>query len=140
MLRSLAAILLLLTLSLVAWSGGGEGIQGVWLPVTAEIGAKPFPEQLRKTIKLVVDGDKYTVTVGGMTDQGTVMLNMAVKPHEMDIIAGDGANKGKTILAIYKRDGDTLTVCYDVSGTGRPKEFKTKEGAPHFLVTYKRDK
>jgi len=36
------------------------------------------------------------------------------------------ANKGRTIPAIYERDGDT--------------QFKTKEGTQLFLVTYKRER
>jgi len=92
------------------------------------------------TIKLVVKDDKYTVTVGKTVDQGTVKLNPAAQPKEMDITGTDGPNKGKTILAIYERDGDTLRVCYDLSGKGRPKTFKTKEGTQLFLVTYKREK
>src|SRR5215471_11005267 len=49
----------------------GDTIQGTWLPSTAELGGKPFPDEVRKTIKLVVKDDKYTVTVGEGVDQGT---------------------------------------------------------------------
>jgi uncharacterized protein (TIGR03067 family) len=58
----------------------------------------------------------------------------------LDIIGTDGPNKGKTFLAIYERDGDTLRICYDLSGKNRPKDFKSPEGTQHFLVTYKREK
>ena len=118
----------------------GDAIQGTWLPATAELAGKPFPDEVRKTIKLVVKDGKYTVTVGKEIDQGTVKLNPAAKPKEMDITGTDGPNKGKTFLAIYERNGDTLRVCYDLSGKGRPTEFKTTEGTQLFLVTYKREK
>jgi uncharacterized protein (TIGR03067 family) len=114
----------------------GDAIQGAWLPSTAELGGKMFPDEVRKTIKLVVKDDKYTATVGTAVDQGTVKLNPAAKPKEIDITGTDGPNKGKTILAIYERDGDTLRVCYDLSGESRPTEFETKEGTLRFLVTY----
>jgi len=58
----------------------------------------------------------------------------------MDITGTEGPNKGKTILAIYERDGDTLRVCYDLSGKSRPSEFKTTEGTRLFLVEYKLQK
>jgi hypothetical protein len=46
-----------------------------------------------------------------------------------------------TATAFSRRsDGDTLKICYDLSGKGRPTEFKTTEGAQLFLVTYKREK
>ena len=118
----------------------GKKMQGTWKPVTAELGGKPFPDEVRKSIKLVVKDDKYTVTVGKQADKGTLKLNPAAKPKEMDITGTEGPNKGKTIRAIYERDGDTLQICYDLSGKGRPKEFKTKEGTQLFLVTYKREK
>jgi uncharacterized protein (TIGR03067 family) len=58
----------------------------------------------------------------------------------MDIIGTDGPNKGKTFLTIYERDGETLRVCYELSGKSRPREFKTAEGTQLFLVTYTRQK
>jgi uncharacterized protein (TIGR03067 family) len=134
---------LLLSLALAAGSSDakdGDTNEGTWLPSEAELGGKKFPDEIRKSIKLVIEGDKYTVTVGKEVDKGTVKLNAAGKPKEMDITGIEGPNKGKTFLAIYERDGDTLRVCYDLSGKGRPTEFKTKEGTQLFLVTYKRKK
>ena len=51
-----------------------------------------------------------------------------------------GPNKGKTFPAIYELAGDTLRVCYDLSGKKRPTEFKTKADTKLYLVTYKRKK
>jgi uncharacterized protein (TIGR03067 family) len=138
-------VVLTLALSLSAAAPGGDAkdgdaLQGTWLPATAELAGKPFPDEVRKSIKLVVKDDKYTVTVGKEVDQGTVKLKPSAKPKEMDITGTDGPNKGKTILAIYEQDGDTLRICYDLSGKSRPTEFKTKEGTQLFLVTYKREK
>src|SRR5262245_39773052 len=119
---------------------GADTIQGTWLPSAAELGGKAFPDEARKATRLVVKGDKYTVTVGKQVDLGTVKLNPNGSPKTLDITGTEGPNKGKTIQAIYERDGDTLKVCYDLSGKGRPAEFKTKEGTQLFLVTYKREK
>jgi uncharacterized protein (TIGR03067 family) len=138
-----AAIALLLSLMPAAWSGDAKNanaLDGTWLPASAELGGKEFPDEVRKTIKLVIKGEKYTVTVGKADDQGTVKLNASAKPKELDITGTYGPNKGKTILAIYERDGDTLRVCYDLSGKNRPAEFKTTAGTQLFLVTYKREK
>ena len=143
MLKPFVAFALVVSCSSAAWSDDAtkEGsLAGTWLPSAAELAGKKFPDEVRKTIKLVVKGDKYTVTVGTKVDQGTVKVNPAAKPKALDITGTDGPNKGKTILAIYERDGDTLRVCYDLSGKNRPTEFKTKEGTKLFLVTYKREK
>ncbi len=141
--RPIIVLALVLSFAPAARSGDGkdgDNLQGTWLPSTAELGGKAFPDEVLKTLKLVVKDDRYTVTVGKDVDQGSVKLNPAAKPKEMDITGTDGPNKGKTILAIYERDGDTLRICYDLGGKSRPTEFKTREGTRLFLVTYKREK
>lgn len=118
----------------------GDAIQGTWRASAAELGGKPFPEEVRKSIKLTLKDGKYTVTVGKNPDQGDVKLDPSAKPKTMDVTGTEGPNKGKTILAIYELDGDALKVCYDLSGKARPAAFKSAEGTQQFLVTYKREK
>jgi uncharacterized protein (TIGR03067 family) len=143
LLKLFVGLALALSFTPAARSGAapdGDTIEGAWLPSTAELGGQKFPDEILKTIKLVVKGDKYTVTVGAEVDQGTCKLNPSAKPKALDITGTDGPNKGKTILAIYERNGDTLRVCYDLSGKNRPTEFKTQAGTQLFLVTYQREK
>lgn len=113
-------------------------LDGTWVPSAAEVGGKALPDEVRKAMKLVVKGDDYTVTVGKQTDKGTVKMNAKAKPKEVDVTGTDGPNKGKTFPAIFERDGDTLRICYDLSGKARPTEFKSPEGTQTFLVTYQR--
>ena len=118
-----------------------DNIDGTWLPSAAELGGQKYPDEVNKTIKLVINDGQYTVTVGeAPPDKGTVKLNPAASPCEMDIAGTQGPNKGRTILTIYQRNGDTLRICYDLSGKSRPTEFKTTEGTKLFLVTYERQK
>src|SRR4051795_13334605 len=108
-LKRFLAFALVVSCSSAAWGDDakdGDTIQGTWLPATAELGGKMFPDEVRKTIKLVVKDDKYTVTVGKAVDQGTIKLKPTAKPKTLDITGTDGPNKGKTFLAIYERDGD----------------------------------
>jgi uncharacterized protein (TIGR03067 family) len=136
--------LLALFLAGVAWSQGLESeiksLAGTWTPTSGELGGQPFPEAVLKATKLVVDGNKYTVTVGDQVDRGVVKIDATKKPKTMDITGEDGPNKGKTFLCIYELNGDTLKVCYDLSGKARPEEFKSKEKTLIFLATYKRAK
>ena len=137
------ALALVLSFSSPVCGGGAkddDAMQATWLASSAELGGSKFPDEVRKSIKLVIKDGKYTVTVGKDPDQGTVKLDPSAKPKAMDITGTDGPNKGKTILAIYELKGDTLRVCYDLGGKSRPTEFKTKEGTQQFLVTYKREK
>jgi uncharacterized protein (TIGR03067 family) len=142
--RLFIALAIVALLAPYSHSGGGkdnnDSIQGIWLPSAAEFAGQKFPDEVRKTIKLVVKGDNYTVLVGTLADKGTFKLDASAKPKAIDILGTEGPNKGKTILAIYERSGDTLRVCYDLDGKSRPTEFKTKEGTKLFLVTYKLEK
>lgn len=126
-----------------AWSDEKEeakAMEGTWIPVTAEMGGQKFPDEVTKTIKLVLKGAEYTVNVGERVDKGTCKLNTSAKPKTIDITGTEGPNKGKTIPAIYERTGDTLKVCYNLGGSDRPKEFKSEAGTQIFLVTYERKK
>jgi uncharacterized protein (TIGR03067 family) len=136
------AFALVLSSSSAAWGDDAkdDSLQGTWLPSSAELGGRVFPDEVRKNIKLVVQGDKYTVTVGKEIDQGTVKLRPSATPKAMDITGTEGPNQGRTILAIYERKGDTLRVCYDLSGKKRPTAFKTEAGTQLFLVEYQRQK
>ena len=142
MFKTLVVLTLVFSFSLVARSGVGNGdsLQGSWLPTTAELGGRKFPDEVRKSIRLEINDDKYRVTLAGEADLGIIKLNPLATPKEMDVTGTDGANKGKTFLAIYERSGDTLRICYDLTGKGRPTEFATKEGTQLFLVTYKLEK
>ena len=143
LLRALVATVLVLPLSTAAWSADAkdaEAMEGTWTPAEAELAGEKFSEEVRKTIKLEIKGDKYTVTVGKKTDKGSTKIDPAATPKTLDITGTEGPNKGKTILAIYELDGDTLRVCYDLSGKNRPTEFKTQAKTQLYLVTYKREK
>ncbi|MBI2807355.1 MAG: TIGR03067 domain-containing protein [Planctomycetes bacterium] len=117
-----------------------KALNGTWLPTAAELSGQAFPDDVRKAITLVIKGNEYTVTIGQVTDKGTVKIDATKKPRALDIVGGEGPNKGKTFLAIYELKGDTLRICYDLLGKKRPTEFATKKGAPLFLVTYRRAK
>src|SRR5262249_32432085 len=123
LLKLSVTLFMLLSFSLAAWSADakdGDKLDGTWLPATAERAGKPCPDEVRKSMKLVIKDDTYTVTVGETVDKGTAKVKPTAKPKELDITGTDGPNKGKTFLAIYELDGDTLRVCYDLSGKARP--------------------
>jgi uncharacterized protein (TIGR03067 family) len=122
------------------WDSGPMPADGKWQAIEAELNGKPFPPEAAKGIQLTIDGDKYVVTTNEGEDRGTVRYVPDEKPSALDITGTDGPNKGKTFLAIYKVVGDKLTVCYDLSGKSRPKEFKTTPKSMLFLATYRKQK
>ncbi len=137
------ALSILIT-ALVALSCGAaetpesRALEGTWNPVKAELGGQPMPESILKTISLKLSGGVYEVTVGRATDKGTYTIDASTTPKTMTVNGTDGPNKGRTFPAIFELDGDTLRICYDLSGTKRPDEFKTLAGTRLYLVSYRR--
>jgi uncharacterized protein (TIGR03067 family) len=121
-------------------TGDAKALQGTWIPTKAELSGESMPEAVLKTIVLKIDGDKYEVTVGGKLDRGTCVLDSAARPKRLTISGTEGPNKEKTYPCIYELSGDTLRVCYDLSGKAAPTEFKTAAGTQLYLVTYSRKK
>jgi uncharacterized protein (TIGR03067 family) len=118
----------------------GEALLGAWQATAAEVAGKPFGENVVKSISLVLEDGKYKVKVGPNPDEGTWKIDPSKKLKELDITGTMGPNKGKTFLCIYELNGDTLKVCYDLSGKAHPNEFKTAAGTQLFLATYHREK
>ena len=120
--------------------GDAKAVQGNWKPVKAELAGQPMTDAVLKSISLKLDNGKYEVFVGGQPDRGTYTLDSATKPKSMTITGTAGPNNGKTYPAIYELEGDTLRICYDLSGAKHPTEFKTLAGTQLYLVTYNRNK
>jgi uncharacterized protein (TIGR03067 family) len=115
-------------------------LQGSWVPVKGELAGQPMIETVLKTISLKLDNGKYEVSAGGLQDKGTYTVDSTTRPKSMTITGTEGPNKGKTYPAIYELKDDTLRICYDLSGSKRPTEFKSSVGTQLYLVTYHRKK
>jgi uncharacterized protein (TIGR03067 family) len=113
-------------------------LRGDWIPVKAELGGKPMPDDVLKSISMKLGDGAYDVSVAGEPDKGTYEIDATAKPKGMVIRGTEGPNKGRTIPAIYEINGKTLRICYDLSGAQRPKEFKSVAGTRLYLVTYQR--
>jgi uncharacterized protein (TIGR03067 family) len=87
------------------WTSDGDGIDSKWT----------FDGE---TLKASVNGVDYTCKVKFDTD---------AKPHAtIDLTIEDGPDeaKGKVSKAIYKLDGEKLTLCVSLPGKDRPKAFE----------------
>lgn len=130
--------------ALVGRAAGSRGdaadVQGKWVPVRAELAGQPLPDAVLKIISLKLEDGRYEAFVGAEPDRGTYTLDAATQPKSMTVTGMAGPNLGRTFPAIYELDGDTLRICYDLSGAQRPGEFKTIANTKLYLVTYNRRK
>ena len=114
---------------------------GTWKPIAAVLGGVRLPEDAVKAITLKVADGNYLVNIEGEKepDIGTVTIDTTTSPKRMTIKSTSGPNRGKTFLAIYEmKDEVSMRVCYDLSGTDFPTEFKAPKGTPMYLVGYRR--
>jgi uncharacterized protein (TIGR03067 family) len=117
-----------------------KAIQGTWKPDNAELAGHRLSDSLTAKITLTLTDGAYTVTVGDSTDKGTYKIDPSTNPKSVTLTGTEGPHQGKTFTGIYDLDGDTLKICYDLTGQQTPKDFKTEPGTKLYLVTYTRDK
>ena len=143
MLRQLLAALSILTLTTLATPDEPKKektMDGSWQLVSGVLGGKDLPEEFTKSAVLVLKEGKYTLKSSFGDDSGTCRVDATKTPKELDVTGVEGPNKGKSYQAIYELDGDTLKVCYDMTGKARPTEFKSPADTKLFLAVYNRKK
>jgi len=115
-----------------------DKLQGEWTLVSGEREGQTIPEDIAKSLKRTVKGNKATVTRDGETlAQGTMTLDPAKKPKAIDIKL-EGMDQ--LIHGIYELKDDTFKICYGMPGTERPKEFATTAGSGLTLGVWKKAK
>jgi uncharacterized protein (TIGR03067 family) len=113
-----------------------ELLPGTWTVVSLQRGGKPLP---RKSwpglfVKFEKVGPQLTFAFVGQETPATCTLNPLRDPKEIDLVT-EGR---ETSRAIYKLEGDVLTVCGVPEGEERPKTFATKAGTMQVLFVLKR--
>jgi uncharacterized protein (TIGR03067 family) len=113
-------------------------LQGDWVLASGERNGEKFPEEVAKSMKRTIAGDKFTVTRNDeAVAKGTFTLDPSKKPKAIDVKV-EGTDQ--SIHGIYELDGDTFKMCYAAPGKERPKEFTTKADSGHTLAVWKRAK
>jgi uncharacterized protein (TIGR03067 family) len=116
-----------------------EKFQGVWQRVSIVDDGKKV--EGAETGSVVFSGSEYTLKDGNtVKSKGTYKLDASKTPKELDVMPGAGPNKGKTLKAIYKFDGDQLIYCIAGPDLDRPKEFASPAGMKLRLYVNKRVK
>jgi len=146
MFRLLSPILVVLALGTMATLLAAEltdeqkKLQGAWRPVDARLGDIKIDEETLQKITFAYMEDRFTLTVGEETQQGTYAIDPKPSPKTLDLFYTSGPNNGSTTVAVYEVDGDNLTVCYSLNSNNRPTELKSEGDQTRLLVKFERKK
>jgi uncharacterized protein (TIGR03067 family) len=128
------AVAVALAATLAACGGAAASpVEGSWSFASAKLGGTDVPLDLFHG-PLQLNGGRYVF----QNDAGTYVVNATVTPGTIDIHGEHGPNAGKTLPAIFAVHGDTLTICYEMSGKERPMTFTSDSGTHLFLARYTR--
>ncbi len=89
--------------------------------------------------ELVVGKDTYEFPKGINRISGKGAYKLTAGKNHVDFTPADGPAKGKTLLGIYKVEGDKLTLCFRSAGAERPTEFKSGDRMT-VVASYERKK
>jgi len=110
-------------------------LNGTWSPVQQEIGGKSLPKAAFEKQSLEIADSSYTLSAESV-DKGIVRY----REGKMDIYGKEGVNAGKHFPAIYKLEGDQLTICYNLSGAEYPDSYTTTGKPTYFISVFTRKK
>jgi uncharacterized protein (TIGR03067 family) len=110
-----------------------KALQGTWKAVALEADGMSLPKTSVPDFTFVIGADgKSTGKIAKMEYGATITVDPKKNPKTMDNLHESGASKGKKQFAVYKLEGDKLTVCITAPGkmeSDRPKDFNTKDTA-----------
>jgi len=111
-------------------------IQGNWQIVALQDGGRTAPAEVLEGAEWVITGDLIVQRAGGQTLELSYTLDPSKIPEWIDLKA-----EGRTMLGIYKLDGDTLTVCFsEARGAERSTAFESKlESVNDVLIVLRRE-
>lgn len=115
-------------------------LRGTWQAIAMDYWMEEkVPEEGIRKLSMVITDTKATIKDGPEERPGDYTIDSTKK--EIDIAFTGGRHKGKTMKALYKLDGDTLSLCSgDQPGDPRPREFKVSKETRTLIITLKRVK
>src|SRR5438270_9312222 len=113
MKRCLACAFFLVASGTLAAAPEGDlkALQGSWVLAEANLAGRDHLNDF-KDMKLSVSGENYVIDFGKNSDKGTLKLDSAKKPKQIDLTTQkDGPFKGRNLPGIYELKGDTIVLC-----------------------------
>lgn len=115
-----------------------RALEGAWEFVTLEMDGGPVDAAMLAGSRLLIDGDRFRTETPGAVYDGVFNIDVEAEPHAIDIEFVEGPEAGNWNYGIFRLEGDTLALCLDTTGRGRPGGFRTAPGSGHAYETLRR--
>jgi uncharacterized protein (TIGR03067 family) len=114
-----------------------EKWQGTWRMVSTTYDGEPQMADM----EWIVDGDHYTIRLNGQShvDPYTIKLDPSQKHIDVFHHETPPGTYGGSLKGIYDISGDSLTVCYDLTGQRYPDSLDAKRGSRQVLYQFRRE-
>jgi uncharacterized protein (TIGR03067 family) len=88
----------------------------------------------------VVDGDHYTIRLNGQSHADPYPFKLNASQKQIDVTHHDtpAGTYGGKLKGIYEIEGDSLTVCYDLTGRQYPTSLDAGRGSQRVLYKLQR--
>jgi uncharacterized protein (TIGR03067 family) len=127
-----------------------EKLVGTWKVVSVEANGQKFPAEATKDFQFIFTADSLTRRKGGkLESRAGYKLDPSKSPKWLDM-TGKTDGKDRSVPALYKLDGDTLTLCFRADykkKDGKPNEVQKRpekldggEGSEQVLMVLEREK
>jgi uncharacterized protein (TIGR03067 family) len=120
-----------------------KNLVGTWKVTSREANGEKAPaDSLKGMFVKVANDGTTTVTKEGKEIRKVKWINIdpTQKTKTVDVEVVEGDDKGKTLLAIYRIEGDEFTVCVANTGKERPTTFSAQAESGNSLMTCTRTK
>lgn len=116
--------------------------EGKWVAIDGEHGGEKTSKKDLLSWALDVTGAKWTTRDGTDVKDEMVVTKVDAKekPAAIDLKITSDMDREKVLKAIWKLEGDRLTLCIAEPGKDRPKEFAGKKGTGHMLLVFEKYK
>lgn len=115
-----------------------DHLQGAWQISALEMDGQQIPADMIHGARIEIAGDRFTSTGMGAEYSGTIKLDSAAKPCEIDMKFTSGPEKGNVNLGIYELQKNGWRLCIAMRGGIRPTQFATELGSGFALETLTR--
>jgi uncharacterized protein (TIGR03067 family) len=111
--------------------------QGTWRLVACTYDGAPQMTDM----EWIVDGDHYTIRLNGQSHEDPYTFKLDGSRKQIDVFHHETppGTSGGSLKGVYEINGDSLKVCYDVTGQRYPDSFDANRGSRQVLYQFRRE-